>query len=354
MHSWPYRFAVLTAVATLPLIFVGGLVTSHDAALAVPDWPTTYGYNMFLFPWKRMVGGIFYEHSHRLVASLVGLLTIILTVWLAIAEERSWLKWLGFVALALVIVQGVLGGLRVIWLKKEIAIFHAGLAQIFFCVMVAIALFTSNWWKRQPSFPMLREDGFLKKWTLLTTILIFFQLLLGATMRHTDSGLAVPDFPRIYGHWVPPLDSVSLAAINEARVWQWDLEPVAFWQIGLHLAHRVGAIVVSMGVVIAFGAAWRHHRYSAPLFYPALILVGLVLLQIGLGILVIWTRKAADIATAHVAVGALALATSFLFTLTAFRLLGPRRAVKIANKGAPAFGIAEGEHSPVRSPSASA
>ncbi|MBM4296282.1 MAG: cytochrome oxidase assembly protein, partial [Deltaproteobacteria bacterium] len=114
--NWPHRLAVILACATFPLLFIGGLVTSLGVGLAVPDWPTTFGYNMILYPWSKMVGGIFYEHSHRLVASTVGLLTIALALIFWFYEPRRWLRWLGAAALALVIVQGVLGGLRVVLL----------------------------------------------------------------------------------------------------------------------------------------------------------------------------------------------------------------------------------------------
>src|SRR5579872_3547204 len=145
-NPWLNRFAILTAVATLVLVGIGGLVTSHGAGMAVPDWPTTYGYNMFLFPFSNWVGGIFYEHSHRLVASAVGFLTAILAIWLLVRESRAWLRWLGVAAFFAVVLQGVLGGLRVVLYKDEIGIFHAALAQLFFVLVCAIALFTSRWW----------------------------------------------------------------------------------------------------------------------------------------------------------------------------------------------------------------
>src|SRR5206468_12891792 len=112
-HRWLHRFAVVLAGATFLLICAGGMVTSTDSGLSVPDWPTTYGQNMFTFPYSKWVGGIFYEHSHRLIASSVGFLTIGLTVWLVIGDRRRWLKWLGVFALLAVIAQGVLGGLTV-------------------------------------------------------------------------------------------------------------------------------------------------------------------------------------------------------------------------------------------------
>src|SRR5712671_3097399 len=134
-NSWLYRFAVLTAVATFILLGVGGLVTSKGVGMAVPDWPTSYGYNMFALPFKFWTGGALYEHSHRLVASGVGFLTTILAVWLWFAESRQWLRRLGVIAFFAVVVQGVLGGLRVVWLKDELGIFHAALAQLFFVLV---------------------------------------------------------------------------------------------------------------------------------------------------------------------------------------------------------------------------
>src|SRR5690349_12551144 len=145
-NCWLHRFAVLTAAATFCLIWVGGLVTSHGAGMAVPDWPTTYGYNMFFFPISKWVGGIFYEHSHRLVASGVGLLTVILAMWLWLREDRRWIRWLGGVALFLVVAQGILGGLRVTHMMDVLGVFHGTLAQLFFVLVSSIALFTSRWW----------------------------------------------------------------------------------------------------------------------------------------------------------------------------------------------------------------
>src|SRR5437016_1997162 len=146
-NHWLHRFAVLTAFATLLLICVGGVVTSKGVGLSVPDGPTSYGYNMFFFHFSKLkLGGIFYVHSHRLVASAVGFLTVILAVWLWWKDARRWMRWLGVAAVVAVVLQGVLGGLRVTQLKDEIGIFHAALAQLFFVLVSAIALFTSQWW----------------------------------------------------------------------------------------------------------------------------------------------------------------------------------------------------------------
>ena len=123
------------------------MVTSKGVGLAVPDWPTTFGYNMFLFPVSKWIGGIFFEHTHRLIASIVGFMTIILAVWMWLAEDRRWVRNLGYLALFLVVLQGILGGLRVTMLKDEIGIFHACLAQAFLGLLVVIALVTTKFWQ---------------------------------------------------------------------------------------------------------------------------------------------------------------------------------------------------------------
>src|SRR2546427_7807184 len=146
-RKWLNRFAWLTCVATLLLICSGGMVTSKNVGLAVPDWPTTFGYNMFLFPVSKWVGGILFEHTHRLMGSLGGFLTIILAVWLWLSEDRQWVRKLGVIAFTGVILQGILGGLRVTMMKDEIGIFHACVAQAFFGLLVVIALITTKFWR---------------------------------------------------------------------------------------------------------------------------------------------------------------------------------------------------------------
>src|SRR3990172_3320096 len=170
-----HLFAAFVAAATALLIFAGGLVTSTGSGLSVPDWPATYGWSMFTFPIDKWVGGIFYEHSHRLIASTVGMLIIVLAVWLRRAEERRWVRRLGYVALAAVVTQGILGGITVLWfLPDPISIAHAGLAQLVFCLTVAIALVTSRGWKRGSTL----DDGPLRTVSVATTALIYVQILL--------------------------------------------------------------------------------------------------------------------------------------------------------------------------------
>ncbi len=176
-----HRLAGLTAAATLALILVGGLVTNTGSALAVPDWPTTFGYNMFLYPWSKMVGGILYEHSHRLLGSLVGCLTIALALALWLTEPRRWLRALGGLAVVLVVIQGVLGGLRVVLLQDTIAIFHGCLAQTFFALTVSIAVFTSRGWREEP--PAV-AGGRLRALGLAAVGLLYVQIVFGALLTH--------------------------------------------------------------------------------------------------------------------------------------------------------------------------
>jgi cytochrome c oxidase assembly protein subunit 15 len=307
----------MTAVATLVLICVGGLVTSHGVGLAVPDWPTTYGYNPFFFPFSKWVGGIFYEHSHRLVASAVGFFTVILALWIQGTDERRWLRRLGWLAVGAVILQGILGGLRVRWLWNELGIFHAALAQLFFVMVCVIALFCSRRW-RNHKFPVYDAGGF-RYFYALTTLMIFGQLILGATMRHQHAGLAIPDFPRAYGKAWPATDPDSLARYNAQRTEARALNPITRSGILLQMAHRAtaGFIVAALAWV---GWATRK-RFGASSIPGRLSLgwLGLILVQAFLGAATIWTNKTADIATAHVAVGALSLALGSTLTVLSWR-----------------------------------
>src|SRR5437762_2086317 len=245
-----HRFAKFVAGCTVLLILAGSFVTSTDSGLSVPDWPTSYGWSMFTFPPSKWVGGILYEHGHRLIASTVGFLTIILAVWLWFADSRRWLRWFGVAALGSVVAQGVLGGLIVLFfLPAAISTAHAGLAEIFFCMTVAIALFTSPSWMA-PARAV--DDAALRRAATATTALIYTQILVGATMRHTGAGLAIPDFPWMFGHVVPEHWSSAIA---------------------VHFAHRVGALLVSIAVAVSSAYVWTHHRAHRELVRPALLIL---------------------------------------------------------------------------------
>ena len=377
-NRWLNRFAVLTAVATFILIGIGGLVTSKGVGMAVPDWPTTYGYNMFRFPISQWVGGIFYEHTHRLVATVVGVLVVGLTRWLGgrpsckplaiigILEIMAglilphlnpklsgagyflsgiggvvllagcvWvrndpasrsLRQLGWLAFVLVQVQGLLGGLRVILYWDAIGIFHAALAQAFLVLLCAIAVFTGSWWQNlQARIPRLPDRLRLRPILVAVTVLIFAQLILGATMRHAHAGLSIPDFPLAYHKLWPPMDAASVASYNDARREVSETNPITAFQIALQMAHRLMALLIFCAVAFC---AVRTRRLGSrhPLARLSWFWLALILCQICLGAATIWTNKAADIATLHVLVGALSLVTSALLTIVAFRVLIPARA----------------------------
>jgi cytochrome c oxidase assembly protein subunit 15 len=307
---WRHRFAVLLAASTLVLIFVGGLVTSTGSGLAVPDWPLSYG--MLMPP---MVGGVFYEHGHRMVASAVGFLTLVLAIWTARAESRASLRRLAWTALAAVIAQGLLGGLTVIFLlPTPISVTHACLAQVFFCITIALAYGTSREWLAAK--PATDDLAGVRSAATAATAATFVQLLLGAVMRHIGAGLAVPDFPRMYGRWLPPA-----GVLDEAPVL-------------VHLAHRAGALIVFALVLrLAFRAGRsRDARFAL----PARLALALVMVQIALGAATVLTGKSVLPTTAHVATGAAVLGLLWLTTLRARRHL--RAAVP-----SPAVGAALGD-----------
>jgi heme a synthase len=346
--------AVLTTLATFPLIFMGGLVTSHGAGMSVPDWPNSYGYNMFTFPPSMWIGGIFYEHTHRLMGTVVGMLAIALTVYAWRAEiayvfgrvlaavsrgraggwqlERrhsSGIRWVCLGVLATVIMQGVLGGLRVVLVQVDLAIVHACFAQAFFCLAAYAALVTSKWWTEAPDLSQ-SEAVFSGRRLIVACVIaliaIYAQLIVGAAMRHYQAGLAVPDFPLAYGEVIPTAAThAGIHEINDHRAWNLHLPPVTVGQVWLHMGHRMGAVIVSLAVIAAVVLVLRSHRGESALIRPALLLSGLLVTQVTLGALTVLWRKPADVASAHVAVGALTLVTTFVLTFRAARLYARRR-----------------------------
>lgn len=307
---WLHRFATAVAGATLMLIFVGGLVTSTGSGLAVPDWPLSFGQ---LFP--RMVGGVLYEHGHRLVAGTVGLATLVLTIAVWLIDRRRSLRVVALAAIGAVVAQGVLGGLTVLLLlPPAVSVAHACLAQAFLCLTVTLAAMTSPAWNDSRR---LTDDGApsLALLTRVTAAAVYAQLILGAVMRHTGAGLAIPDFPLAFGGIVPPFDRPGVA---------------------IHFAHRLGAVVVLafvVGTALTIRARYRHEGH---LHRPALLACALVVLQITLGAVTVWSGKAVLPTTAHVAVGAALLATTFLLALRTARLVTvaqPSSAPLLARRG---------------------
>jgi cytochrome c oxidase assembly protein subunit 15 len=275
---------------TFPLLFIGGLVTSMGAGLAVPDWPTTFGYNMFTYPWSKMVGGIFYEHSHRLFGSAVGFLTILLALSLWRCETRQWLRWLGVIALGAVIVQGALGGLRVVLLQQTLAIIHACFAQAFFALAASIALFTSVEWAGQPVKKISSDAERVQRLGGLTVGFLYMQVILGAIVRH------------------------------RGELVEW---------------HIIGAFLAAIHVLLLAHRVCREHPDLPTLVRSAVLLRRLLLVQLSLGFGAYFAKFTASgmflnpylvlLATSHVVIGALMLVTSVRLTLRAFRLLHTRQ-----------------------------
>jgi cytochrome c oxidase assembly protein subunit 15 len=304
---WLNRFAWFTAVATLLLICSGGMVTSKGVGLAVPDWPTTFGYNMFLFPVSKWIGGVLFEHTHRLIASAVGFLTIILAIWLWRAEDRQSVKTLGLIAVGAVILQGILGGVRVTMLKDQIGIFHACLAQAFLGLIVLIAIVTARFWRSlAPAHVDQQKFAPIKTLAIATTIAIYAQLALGATMRHQHKDLAILDFPTANGAWIPDTSAAALAEINAWRDAR-SLSDVDAFQIWLQMSHRFLAALIGIAVIAFCVRVLREAGEVNALRRLSISWIVLFFLQFTLGAWTIWSNKAADVATTHVAVGAIML-----------------------------------------------
>lgn len=417
-----FGWSLATLLAAFPLIFMGGLVTSHGAGLSVPDWPNSYGYNMFLFPPSMWVGGIFYEHTHRLLGTLVGLLSVgmvlssfapartprgrrvwgAMTVALLVAgalalslklavgsapagggtlpqvllphlwttlvglgivaligffsrtrEPRRWVRWLTVAILAAVIVQGIKGGLRVEWVNIELAIAHGIFAQFILCALAATCMVTSRSWLTGSWLPPVRsaiepdEGGVGGARTVawagaVATALIVGQLVAGASMRHLDAGLAIPDLPLAFGRLLPPATAEGLAEANRFRLALKETEvggPVTLAQIWLHFAHRAGAVLVTLAVaVLVYHALRGQPRQVTAVRRLAWWLPPMLTAQLLLGLATVYFRKPADVTTLHHTLGALTLMVVCLLTVRAFVLAYARR---------PAFAAAQAAVAPM-------
>jgi cytochrome c oxidase assembly protein subunit 15 len=292
MNKGLNRFAILVACATFFLIIAGALVTSHDAGLATNDWPLSNGQ---FFP--KMVGNLFWEHGHRIVATTVGALTIVLLIYILLKEKRSWVRKLGVIALLGVVAQGLLGGLTVkLMLPLAVSSAHATLAQLFFCTTVSLAVFTSRSWIAAQVLPPEEKGSFpLRYLCTAALVTIFLQLILGATLRHSAT---------------------------------WDQQ----LPVDLVLTHVGGALAVTIALGIAATTTLRRHKGQPFLTGPATVAVVLLVLQLFLGLAAYLTRLRSPndpqplnpmvgITVAHVACGALVFATTIVLTLRAYKVL---------------------------------
>ncbi|MCE9616257.1 MAG: COX15/CtaA family protein [Lentisphaerae bacterium] len=326
---FPFRatFAKLICAAVMGLIFAGGVVTSKNAGLSVPDWPTSFGYHMWGMPFAMWKGGVLYEHFHRVFASLAGLLVLLMAVWLMIEEKRRRLRVIGLSCLALVILQGILGGLTVLHaLPVPISVAHGVLAQLFFCLTIVLAYGLSRERADRVRLAEPALDAGVRRGALAVVALVALQLVIAAWMRHDfkfQGGVAIPDFPRTAGRWVPAVDAASVAWVNTWRAdavrahgTNFDLSrPVQRHQMVLHLTHRAlaAALILAFAWLTATGRRClpRGHRARRTL----VALDGLLVVQISLGILTVWSSKGPLITSLHVMTGAATLGTAVLLAL---------------------------------------
>ena len=295
-HRGLFFFACFVVLATLFLLLAGAAVKSTESGLAVPDWPLSFGQVM-----PPMEGGVFFEHGHRMIATGVGALTILLALWLWMVDPRPWMRRLGWIALGMVILQGVLGGMTVLLkLPTAVSAAHATLAQGFFLTTVFLALALSKGWNTSPvtgnptgsRLPILATA---------TTALLLVQLVLGAVTRHMNAGLVIPDVPLAYGRLVPPV---------------WTPE------IAVHYAHRVGALVLLVLITVTHISAFKAPGKRWDIRVPGILLMLLVVMQVTLGLLVVVTERHLHVTNTHLVVGATLFATSLVLTARAWRFIG--------------------------------
>jgi cytochrome c oxidase assembly protein subunit 15 len=315
-------YTKIVAFSVFVLIYIGSLVTTTGSGLSVPDWPLSYG---MVFP--PMVGGVLFEHGHRLAASFVGVLVVVQAIWIHMADPRRWARRLGYAAVLVVILQGVLGGVTVLLqLPVLVSAAHAVLAQTFFVLCVGIAYSQSR--EMTTSLGLLSSEGqprfrrfYGALWVLVS--LIYIQLIAGAVMRHMGAGLAIVDFPSNAGQWLPGVTPTFLEKVNLFRG-LYQMVPVSMAQLHIHLLHRY----LGYGVVLVIGVVWVFYRPAYLAFSKLRItmamLLGLVVLQIGLAALTVWSQKEVVFTGLHVVNGAAILALSCLQLFRAYRLLRSR------------------------------
>jgi heme a synthase len=285
-----HKYAVFTACSTFLLLIAGALVTSNDAGLSIPDWPLAYG---SLTP--PMVGGIRYEFTHRVIATCIGFLTIILAAWLWRVEKRPWMRWFGLAALGGVIAQGILGGMTVLTFQQPaVSAAHATLAQLFFSTVVAIAVFTGSWWNKALGEVEDRGTPRVRSLVVWTALAVFLQLVLGAAFRHKGFGI---------------------------------------------IPHLIGAVIVTMLIFMTAGALKRRFAGIKALRNCARLLHILIGVQLLLGGGAYWSRLYAAsfpqpiavmvvLTVVHTVTGALVLAVTLVTALVSYRLIAVRNTVR--------------------------
>jgi cytochrome c oxidase assembly protein subunit 15 len=307
-------FAALGSAWVFLLVTLGAFTTSISAGMVFPDWPLSNG-SVNPPGWLNDIS-MFAEHSHRLSGEMMGLITLTLAIWLWRKEARAWLRALGWWALGVVIVQGLIGGQRVqldamhvpgfdMTLGQMLRIPHGILAQIFVCLLFAIAAGLSRPWIENSGATPAGRTRRVGRWCVA---LLFVQLTVAATMRHNYAGLAIPTFP-----WSTPDGALLPAA--------WD------FRVALQFTHRVIAGLLALAIAAYGHVLWRDPAVPPALRWLGVVLLALLALQITLGAQIIWTGRNAYVTTGHVVVGALTLAVTFLLTFFLYRgSVGPKPA----------------------------
>jgi heme a synthase len=327
-----HRYILAVLVCVFLLVIAGGLVTSTQSGLSVPDWPNTYGHFMFAFPLDQMVGGIVFEHTHRMIASVAGMLTIAMAVWLWLKESRPWVRMLGLAAVATVVAQGVLGGITVLFLlPTPISVAHATLAQSYFALIAVIAIVTSRWWHdvSTRSGPE-RGNRVTVAPAVVASVTVLVQLIIGAWMRHSDAGLAVPDLPLAFGQVFPSLSPEALSdysrQLADRDIINLGDGGITATQITVHMLHRYWGLLTGI-VVTWFALGLRKQTGDTVLRRYSIALPLLILLQITLGVLTILSGKSVLITTAHVVTGAVVLVCCVASAVSIARVRGTNHSV---------------------------
>ena len=332
-HYHPLRFwlAALTSLTTLILIFAGGVVTSKNVGLSVPDWPTSYGYHMWGMPFSMWKGGVLYEHLHRVIASVAGCMVLVLTGWLLFSEKRTWVRRVSLGCLVTVVLQGILGGMTVLLaLPTAISVLHAILAQLFLCLTIILAYGLSReGCNRSTADTHTAPSQAFTRATIVMLVLVLAQLALAAYMRHDmkhKGGVAIPDFPKVAGHWIPSLNDEATAWVNTWRseaVWEhgakFELsEPVETYQLHVHVTHRCVAVLILGALVWLTREAVRSFPRSHRVLITLRVVGGLLLVEIVLGMFTVWSSKGELITSLHVVTGAALLGCLVLVAMRAF------------------------------------
>ena len=309
------HYTKLLVLCTAFLVFKGALVTSNGAGMAVPDWPQTFGQNLFLYPPSQWTGGVYYEHVHRLVASAVGLLTMVLGVWTWWVERRRWVRLVAYAMFVAVVLQGLLGGLTVLYGQPAwISSAHGVLGQTFFALTCLMAYAQSRELAVGTSLSPHRRAFLRGAWLLG---LLYLQLIVGAVMRHTESGLALMDFPTMGGSYSLHFDSVRLFDLNQQRQ-ALGFMPIELYQVYLHLAHRFGGFIVFGAVLMLFVWSGRQSDLGVTAKSTARFLWLLVCIQVLLGIFTVVSGKHPVITSFHVAAGAVMIGMTLLYLMRTY------------------------------------